>query len=122
MTAFAAAPLVVGLLLQAATVLSQSPVGPVSDEQRRFLEVRRRQVELSAARADLDRARQLFEQKLLARTDYDRARVMVETASARMEKSCRLSELKRISSVPTVQPAEYSTARRFFRSSMVSEI
>ncbi len=67
-------------LAVAATTFAQSPVAPVSDEQRRFLEVRRRQVELSAAKADLERARQLFEQRLLARTDYDRAQVVVETA------------------------------------------
>ena len=47
----------------AVTAFGQSPAANVSDEQRRFLEVRRRQVELSAAKADLERARQLFEQR-----------------------------------------------------------
>lgn len=33
----------------------------MSDEQRRFLEVRRRQIELKAARTQLQRTQELFE-------------------------------------------------------------
>ncbi len=68
------------LCLSPSPARPQSGSPPVSDEQRRFLEVRRRQVELTAARAELKRAQELFDEKLLARTDLDRARVIVDTA------------------------------------------
>ncbi len=72
--------LAAGVLTSPAVTLAQTPAAPVPDEQRRFLEVRRRQIELSAARTDLDRARRLSEERLLSQTDFDRARVAVETA------------------------------------------
>jgi len=52
----------------------------MSDEQRRFLEVRRRQIELKAARTQLKRVQEPFEQGLTSRTDLDRAQTAVETA------------------------------------------
>lgn len=60
---------------------------PESDEQRRLLEVRRRQVELSAARADLVRAQALFDQGLLSRTDLDRAQSSLERAQLGYQES-----------------------------------
>ncbi|MEM4343385.1 MAG: hypothetical protein QXT91_03505 [Candidatus Caldarchaeum sp.] len=51
----------------------------MSDEQRRFLEVRQRQVELRAARTQLKRTQDLFDQGLVSRTDLDRAQTAVET-------------------------------------------
>jgi hypothetical protein len=68
-------------------VFSQSQQAPMSDEQRRFLEVRRRQIELRAARAQLNRTQELFEQGLTARTDLDRAQTNVETAQLNYQES-----------------------------------
>jgi len=53
---------------------------PISDEQRRFLEVRRRQIELRAARTALKRTQELFQQGLVSQTELDRAETAVETA------------------------------------------
>jgi len=44
------------------------------------LEVRRCQIELRAARTQLKRTQELFEQGLMSRTDLDRAQTAVETA------------------------------------------
>lgn len=52
----------------------------MSDEQRRFLEVRRWQIELKAARTQLQRTQELFEQGLVSRTELDRAQTGVDTA------------------------------------------
>jgi hypothetical protein len=71
--------LLAAALLSTSTAFAQSP-SSVPDEQRRFLEVRRRQIELSAARTELERARHLFDQGLLSQVDLDRARVGQETA------------------------------------------
>lgn len=53
---------------------------PISDDQRRFLEVRRRQIDLSSSRATLQRTQDLFKLGLVPRTDLDRAQTAVETA------------------------------------------
>ncbi len=63
-----------------AGVRAQSQQAPLSDEQRRFLEVRRRQIDLSSARAALKRTEELFNQGLVPRTDLDRAKTEVETS------------------------------------------
>ncbi len=54
--------------------------GPISDDQRRFLEVRRRQIDLSSSRVALQRMQELFKQGLVPRTDLDHAQTAVETA------------------------------------------
>jgi NPCBM-associated, NEW3 domain of alpha-galactosidase len=68
-------------LLAGRWVAAQAPPSAaVVDEQRRFLDVRHRQVQLRAARTDLARAEGLFAQQLLALGDLERARVAVEMA------------------------------------------
>ncbi len=65
----------------------QSPQSPISDEQRRFLEVRRRQIELSSARTALKRMQELFKQGLIPKTDLDRAQTEVDTAQLNYQES-----------------------------------
>lgn len=52
----------------------------ISDEQRRFLDVRRRQIDLASARAALKRTQELFKLGLVPQTDLDRAQTTVDTA------------------------------------------
>jgi hypothetical protein len=54
--------------------------GSIPDEQRRFLDVRRRQIDLATARTTLTRTIELFSQGLVARTELDRAQTAVDTA------------------------------------------
>jgi hypothetical protein len=51
-----------------------------SDEQRRFLEVRRRQIELQAARQELKRLEELLTQGLVPKTKVDQARIDLDKA------------------------------------------
>ena len=73
------------LLLLARPILAQAP--PPADEQRRFLEVRQRQVQLRAARAEVARAQRLFDERLLAVSDLERARVTLETAQLQYQEA-----------------------------------
>lgn len=72
------------VLVLAAVVLAQllglagAAVG--QDEQARFLEVRRKQVELRAALSELERTRELFEQGLISGARLEEAEAAVETA------------------------------------------
>ena len=59
---------------------AQSQQNAISDEQRRFLDVRRRQIELTTARTALKRAEELEKQGLVPQSDLDRARTAVDTA------------------------------------------
>lgn len=58
----------------------QTGTSRASDEQRRLLDVRRRQIELSSARAALKRIQDLYRDGLVPRTELDRAQTAVETA------------------------------------------
>lgn len=57
---------------------AQTPIGSGTEAQRRLLEVRRRQVDLSAGRAEFLRNQQLFEQGLTSAADLDRSRARLE--------------------------------------------
>ncbi|HYK90097.1 MAG TPA: NEW3 domain-containing protein [Acidobacteriota bacterium] len=59
---------------------AQPAQAPISDEQRRFLEVRRRQIDLSSARTALQRTQDLYKLGLIPKTDLDRAQTTVDTA------------------------------------------
>jgi hypothetical protein len=54
--------------------------GAIPDEQRRFLDVRRRQIDLASARAALKRTQDLFQQGLVPQTDLDHAQTTVDNA------------------------------------------
>lgn len=59
---------------------AQAQQNAISDEQRRFLEVRRRQIDLASARATLKRTQELTKQGLVPQTELDRAQTAVDTA------------------------------------------
>ncbi len=59
---------------------AQGQQGVISDEQRRFLDVRRRQIDLSSARTALKRTQELFKLGLVSQTDLDRDQTTVDTA------------------------------------------
>ena len=60
--------------------MARAQQGAIPDEQRRFLDVRRRQIDLTAARAALTRMQELFKLGLVPQTDLDHAQTAVDTA------------------------------------------
>lgn len=68
------------LLLSCVGILAWGQQARISDEQRRFLEVRRRQIELQAARQEVKRLEELFSQGLVPKTKLDQARTELEKA------------------------------------------
>lgn len=66
-------------ILPLQTASAQSAVH-VSDEHRRFLDVRKRQIDLNTARAALQRTQDLAKQGLLPQIDLERAKTAVEMA------------------------------------------
>jgi len=58
--------------------LAQQP--PISDDQTRFIEVRRRQIDLSSQRATFESKQKLFEDGLISRSDLDQAQAALEKA------------------------------------------
>jgi len=95
-------------------IVAQQP--PISDEQRRFLEVRRRQIELKAARTLLKRTQELFDQGLTSRTDLDRAQTAVETAQLNYQEAV-LSLLSLQPRISVREAIKYQTkdGRKFVR-------
>ncbi|MHA2643009.1 MAG: NEW3 domain-containing protein [bacterium JZ-2024 1] len=89
---------------------------PISDEQRRFLEVRRRQIELKAAQTQLKRTQELFEQGLTSRTDLDRAQTAVDTAQLNYQEAV-LSLLSLQPRISVREAIKYQTkdGRKFVR-------
>lgn len=70
--------------------ISAGPLAPqssVSDDQRRFLDVRRRQIELTSARTNLARQEGLFKSGLIPNADLDRARTELEKAQLNYQES-----------------------------------
>lgn len=72
--------LTVAVLLVIGTFAHSSSLAQQEDEQRRFLEVRRRQLELQSARKQLERSQKLAAQGLVPQSETDRDRAAVETA------------------------------------------
>jgi multidrug efflux pump subunit AcrA (membrane-fusion protein) len=70
--------LVLSLSLYAFELCAQQ--SQVADDQQRFLNVRRSQIDLSSKRTTLKRIQELFELGLVPRTDVDQAKTEVETA------------------------------------------
>lgn len=88
----------------------------MGDEQRRFLEVRRRQIELKQARTQLQRTQELFEQGLTSRTELGRAQTAVETAQLNYQEAV-LSLLSLQPRLSVRQAIKYQTkdGRKFVR-------
>ena len=72
------AVLFLAFVLSASTLFAQDGASSGTEAQRRLLEVRHRQVELSAGRAEFARTKQLFEQGLTSVAEVDRARARLE--------------------------------------------
>lgn len=75
------------LSLAAAARAQIGQVEPGSGETERFLEVRRRQVELKAARAELKRVEKLASDGLISQADLEKAQTSLETAQLSYQES-----------------------------------
>ena len=104
-----------------AAVRAQSQQAPLSDEQRRFLDVRRRQIDLNSARATLKRTEELFNQGLVRRTDLDRAQTAVETAQLNYQEAV-LSLLSLQPRLTVKEAVKYQSkdGRKFVRLTVVN--
>jgi len=94
--------------------VAQQPRG--SDEQRRFLEVRRRQIELQAARQEVKRMEELFAQGLVPKARLDQARTDLEKVQLSYQEAV-LSLLALEPRISVRQAVKYQTpdGRRFVR-------
>lgn len=86
------------------------------DEQRRFLEVRRRQLELQAARRQYERTEKLSAQGLLPQSDTDRDRNNVATAQLNYQQAVlALLDLQPRISVQGATKTQSGDGRKFVR-------
>lgn len=108
--------LLLSLICAIQTALAIQSQDSLADQQRRFLEVRRRQIELSDSRAALKRAQELFDQGLLAHTDLDKAQVNVEKAQLNYQQAV-LSLLNQQPRITVEKAVKYQTSdgRQFVR-------
>ncbi len=92
-----------------------------ADEQRRFLDVRRRQIELSAARANVTRTADLYSQGLVAKADLDRAEAALQTAQLSYQESVlALLNLQPRLSVREALKSQAPDGRKFVRLTIVN--
>lgn len=90
--------------------------GQQSDEQRRFLEVRRRQLELQSAQKQFERTEKLAVQGLLAESDVDRDRNTVATARLNYQQAVlALLDLQPRISVRSAVKTQAGDGRKFVR-------
>ncbi|RPI20631.1 MAG: hypothetical protein EHM61_26640 [Acidobacteria bacterium] len=109
------------LLALLSPVIAQSDSSSIPDEQRRFLEVRRRQIELKSTRSELDRVRGLFEQRLVAKKDLDIAQTAVDTAQLDYQQSVlSLLNLQPRISVKEAMKSQTRDGRKFVRLTIVN--
>jgi hypothetical protein len=100
-------------------VLAQQ--APISDEQARFLEVRRRQIELNAKRAALQRAQDNFGDGIISNADLDQAKKDVKMAQLNYQEAV-LSLLSLQPRLSVKQALKYQTrdGRKFVRLTVVN--
>ncbi len=92
-----------------------------TDEQRRFLDVRRRQIELSAARTNLKRTQDLFAQGLVSKSDLDRAEGALQTAQLGYQESVlALLNVQPRLSVREAMKSQTPDGRQFVRLTVVN--
>jgi hypothetical protein len=89
---------------------------PISNEQSRFIEVRRRQIELSSARAQFQSKQNLFKDGLISRSDLDQAQAALEKAQLSYQEAV-LSLLSLQPRLSVKQALKYQTrdGRKFVR-------
>jgi hypothetical protein len=108
-------PALLSLALPFLPLAAQQPPR-ASDEQSRLLEVRRHQIELSAARLKLTQAEALFKDGLVSRTELDQAKTAVDIAQLDYQVSL-LSLLSLQPRVTLREAVKYETSdgRKFVR-------
>jgi len=90
--------------------------GSISDDQRRFIDVRRRQIDLNSARASLQRKQELYKMGLVSRIEVDQAQTTVETAQLSYQESVlSLLSLQPRLSVRQAMKYQASDGRKFVR-------
>ena len=101
------------------TVFAQQ--APISSEQSRFIEVRRRQIELSSARAAFQSKQNLFKDGLISRTDLDQAQAALEKAQLSYQEAV-LSLLSLQPRLSVKQAVKYQSrdGRKFVRLTVVN--
>ena len=100
-------------------VLAQQ--APISDDQRRFLEVRRRQIELNSKRAALQRAQDLRADGLISGPDLDQAKTDVEMAQLNYQEAVlSLLSLQPRLSVKQAMKYQSRDGRKFVRLTVVN--
>jgi len=103
------------------SALAQLDSSSISDEQRRLLEVRRRQIELKSARSELDRVRGLYDQRLVARKDLDIAQTTVDTSQLNYQQAVlSLLSLQPRISVKEAVKTQTRDGRKFVRLTIVN--
>lgn len=107
------------LLYTALAVYAQQ--SPISDDQRRFLEVRRRQIELNSKRAALQRAHDLFADGLISGPDLDQAKTDVEMAQLNYQEAVlALLSLQPRLTVKQAMKYQSRDGRKFVRLTVVN--
>lgn len=103
-------------ILALALSITIAAVAQQGDEQQRFLEVRRRQLELQSARKQLARSEKLASQGLLPQTEVDNDRSDVETAQLNYQQAVlALLNLQPRISVRSAIKTQTADGRRFVR-------
>lgn len=107
---------IVGVLVSISADLNQPAQAQQGDESRRFLEVRRRQLELQAARKQHERTQQLASMGLVSQNDIDRDRNAVTTAQLNYQQSVlALLDLQPRISVLSAVKTQTQDGRRFVK-------
>jgi hypothetical protein len=121
MTRFAGLLVILTVALGFLADLAAQTATGVPDEQRRFLDVRRRQIELKSARSELERVRDLFEENLVARKDLDIAQTAVDTAQLNYQQAVlSLLTLQPRISVKEAVKSQTRDGRKFVRLTIVN--
>lgn len=108
--------LTVAVLLVIGTFAHSSSLAQQEDEQRRFLEVRRRQLELQSARKQLERSQKLAAQGLVPQSETDRDRTAVETAQLNYQQALlSLLDMQPRISVRSAVKTQDRDGRKFVR-------
>jgi hypothetical protein len=108
--------LAIGATVSFGDLLLGGAIAQQSDEQRRFLEVRRRQLELQSARRQAERTEKLAEQGLISQNDAERDRNAVATAQLNYQQAVlALLDLQPRISVRSAIKTQGADGRRFVR-------
>ncbi|HWC77783.1 MAG TPA: NEW3 domain-containing protein [Blastocatellia bacterium] len=109
-------PLILLVALLLVSTFAEGPLRAQDTEQRRFLEVRRRQLELQAARKQYDRTSKLAASGLVSQTDVDRDRNSVSTAQLNYQQAVlSMLDIQPRISVRAAVKTQMADGRKFVR-------